>query len=202
SGNEEVLRSVGANVHIVCRDRRSYEHVTKHAADASVQLLHDVALYLDIDRLMATTPAAGFLPAGTMRRRIRLFDRYLVLQKLQLRWDAIAFRDYAGTGRTLRCFRNDKESAGHPHPTPNLDISKVLKRSGLLTPDVAARVARRFLHIIGRADKVWTDRLHVAIAGGMLGIPTVFFPGNYFKNRAVFEFSLQQRFPNVDWREW
>jgi len=48
---------------------------------------------------------------------------------------------------------------------------------------------------------VQTDRLHVAIACGLLGIETTLFPDRYGKLREVYELSLHDRFPTLRWAE-
>lgn len=42
------------------------------------------------------------------------------------------------------------------------------------------------------ASKIITNRLHSAILGAILGIPTTLLPNNYHKNRAVWEYSLSR----------
>lgn len=49
------------------------------------------------------------------------------------------------------------------------------------------------------ASQLITDRLHSAIAGTILGIPTTLLPNRYHKNRAVWEMSLRQR--GVQWSD-
>jgi exopolysaccharide biosynthesis predicted pyruvyltransferase EpsI len=48
-------------------------------------------------------------------------------------------------------------------------------------------------------EEIRTDRLHVAIAGAVLGKSVKFHPNNYFKCRAVFEYSMAHRFSTVEW---
>ncbi len=59
-----------------------------------------------------------------------------------------------------------------------------------------------FLRAIDAFERVVTDRLQVAIGGALLGKPVQFYPGAYYKNRAVFEHSIKDKFPGVEWREW
>ena len=49
-------------------------------------------------------------------------------------------------------------------------------------------------------EQVNTDRLHIAIAATLLGKKVKLFPNSYYKNRAVFEYSLK-RFSNVSFVE-
>jgi len=50
-------------------------------------------------------------------------------------------------------------------------------------------------------DEVRTNRLHDAICAGLLGKRVKMYPNSYFKNRAVYEFSMRDRFPDVEWVE-
>ncbi|MDT8344762.1 MAG: hypothetical protein RQ752_10055 [Thermohalobaculum sp.] len=85
--------------------------------------------------------------------------------------------------------RTDRERAGAaPSPPGNRDISA----EGRQDTPVAG-----FFAAVGAARTIWTDRLHVAIAGALLGREVHLFPNSYFKNEAVFRTSLAPHFPNV-----
>lgn len=100
---------------------------------------------------------------------------------------------------TLLAFRGDAESA-HPVPEGNLDVS-VLRQPSFDSPESIEADAAEFVRIIASHAKIRTDRLHVAIAGGLLGIPTVMEDNSYGKNRAVYEASMKGRFPHVQFVE-
>jgi exopolysaccharide biosynthesis predicted pyruvyltransferase EpsI len=91
----------------------------------------------------------------------------------------------AGIGE-INCFRTDSESAGKMIPERNFDISDM---GGDAHKTVILDVVKNF-------GSVNTDRLHVAVAGALLGKQVLLFVNNYHKNRSVFEYSLK-RFPNV-----
>lgn len=50
----------------------------------------------------------------------------------------------------------------------------------------------------GARGAVETDRLHVAIAASLLGKRVRIQNNSYGKNRAVYEFRLRDRFPNLE----
>jgi CDP-glycerol glycerophosphotransferase len=86
-------------------------------------------------------------------------------------------------------FRGDRESQyGLSHLTGNVDLSRLDNELG--DPDV-------FIDYVGRYRRVVTDRLHVAIAGALLGRKTYVLDGAYWKIRSVYEASLRPNFPNV-----
>ncbi len=90
---------------------------------------------------------------------------------------------------TLNCFRRDREG-----------VFRYLPRRG--NRDLAARgthlddPAQLFDALAGSA-RVRTDRLHVAIAAALLGKRVQLHAGSYFKNRAVFQSSLEPHFDRV-----
>ena len=86
-------------------------------------------------------------------------------------------------------FRGDRESKYKLNRVPeNVDVSRL--GNELADPD-------GLFNIVGRYDRVVTDRLHVAIAGALLGRTTYALGGSYWKMRSVFDASLRPNFPNA-----
>lgn len=80
----------------------------------------------------------------------------------------------------LFAFRTDAESRMPFLPGQNFDLSKIgNETSGLL-----------LIEILRPFDIIYTDRLHIAIAGSLLQKHVVMFPNNYHKLVAVYDFSL------------
>jgi CDP-glycerol glycerophosphotransferase len=75
----------------------------------------------------------------------------------------------------------------------SLDISSLGNHRNSVTP---------FFQIISSFDRLVTDRMHVGIAGAMLGKKVDLYPSNYDKTKAVFDHSMITNFPNVRLREW
>ncbi len=88
-------------------------------------------------------------------------------------------------------FRLDKESILNTWPESNNDISY----NGYATkpPD-------RLIGVLKKYAQVNTDRLHIAIGATLMGKKVRLFPNSYYKNKAVFDYSLK-RFPNIDFIE-
>ena len=100
-------------------------------------------------------------------------------------------------GYDLVCFRGDRESA----------ISEALKRSILamavdpLVGDISKRRSfEEFISTVAHAERVYTDRLHVAILAALLRRDTLLIGVRYHKNLGVYEYSLR-RFPWVRYVE-
>lgn len=66
-------------------------------------------------------------------------------------------------------------------------------------PVSECRTFKSWLELHERAAEIVTNRLHSAIVGVVLGIPTTILPNNYHKNRSVWEFSLRDR--GVGWSD-
>lgn len=98
----------------------------------------------------------------------------------------------AGEG-TGSFFRTDPESSGRIEiPDGNCDLSCEGDHRTEIGP---------FFDRIAAFRVIRTDRLHVAIAACLLGRELHFYPGSYFKNRAVFLSSMEGRFEGVHFHE-
>lgn len=75
----------------------------------------------------------------------------------------------------------------------NIDIS----RAGNHFSD-----AQALFRILNTYDQIETDRMHVAIAGAMLGRQVTLYPSNYAKIPDLFRSSLAPHFPNVRLADW
>jgi len=90
-------------------------------------------------------------------------------------------------------FRTDQESANNFEiPASNRDIS--------ITGNHLSDIGRLF-EGINTVSVVHTDRLHVSIAGGLLGKEVHLYPGSSFKNRAVYLSSMKSYFDNITFHE-
>lgn len=91
----------------------------------------------------------------------------------------------------LNTFRSDKESLARTLPKSNIDLS----HNGYATKPL-----NELIHILQKYVKINTDRLHVAICATLLGKQVRLFPNSYYKNKAVFDYSLQ-KFSNITFVE-
>jgi exopolysaccharide biosynthesis predicted pyruvyltransferase EpsI len=87
----------------------------------------------------------------------------------------------------LYAFRTDDEALGRQLPAGNRDIST----EGYAMSDLDA-----LLETISGYRNVKTDRLHIAIAAALLGCNVDLYSNSYYKNLAVYDYSLKD-YPNV-----
>ena len=102
--------------------------------------------------------------------------------------------------KVLNAFREDVEKTDIELPSDNLDISALFELSSC-EPDLAKLSTSRFLSFIEQFDEVNTNRLHVGIAAAELGKKVNLYGNNYFKIRAIYDFSIKGRFNNVTWTD-
>lgn len=93
----------------------------------------------------------------------------------------------------LICFRRDKESL-----IPRDEMEKIVRSSeDPFVGDISKRGSLSdFVSAVANADRIHTDRLHVAILGHILGKETTLYGNRYHKNKGVYEYSLSDD-PNI-----
>jgi exopolysaccharide biosynthesis predicted pyruvyltransferase EpsI len=136
-----------------------------------------------------------------LRDVVRHPDRLLLSADLAFHFDYAPYRA-AGTG-TLNAFRLDQERTEVPIPPDNVDLSDAIQLPGqpyhreFWTVPYWRAYLDAFLTAIAARAHVRTNRLHVAIAAGMLGKRVELFDSDGYKIRAVHEYSLAGRCPTV-----
>lgn len=95
-----------------------------------------------------------------------------------------------GTGLFMR---RDTEAVGAGGEVKgNVDLSKKGR---------AHSSVDKFWKRIGAFEEIHTDRLHVGIAGALLGRRVHLYANNYFKIRAIYRSSMEEVYPNVTFHE-
>ena len=77
--HEGLLRELGANVDIICRERTSFNHVIRHAGKANVYLMDDLAFNLDVGRTLDEIDRHPrlLLDRSSLRESVRLVKQQL-----------------------------------------------------------------------------------------------------------------------------
>lgn len=202
---DEALEQFGGNVQIICRERVSYDYVRACNRSAEVLLMDDMAFSLDIQQLsdenkwkniplyFRNSLIDRFLKEiypPSIREFLTFLSSFPVRYRLNHRWNK----------KALECHRLDSESTGRPIPEGNVDLSQVFQYG--TSPKAAAFLAAQaIVETLSQFEEIRTDRLHLAIPGALLGKQVKFHPNNYYKIRAVYEYSMKDRFENVQWME-
>ncbi|MFN6944236.1 MAG: glycosyltransferase [Cytophagaceae bacterium] len=107
----------------------------------------------------------------------------------------------------LNAFRKDGEKGVQDIPVLNIDLSDELQLKGkpysteFWRLDYWMDYLDDFLGLISQHNVIRTNRLHVAIAGALMDKKVEFYPNSYFKNEAVYSFSLANH-KNVSFKEY
>ena len=90
--------------------------------------------------------------------------------------------------------REDRERSGSAGSfKSSFDISLLGNQRSKITP---------FFQILNNYKEIVTDRMHVAIAGAMLGKEVKLYSSDYFKAPAVYRTSMLNNYSNVELVEW
>jgi len=153
--------------------------------DKSIRLLNNItSSYQQVIVLPSTFEKRVIFPNTTYFSRDRFESRQCVPEANFCHDMAFYIeRQTAGEGSGEGyLFRVDKEGSGKISiPPENMDISL---QGTFLTP------TDPFFDAIDRYRVINTDRLHVAIAACLLKKELHFYPGAYFKNKAVYRSSM------------
>lgn len=192
--HEDLLGRFNENVDVFCREPVSYRYVRNAVHGANVILSHDLALSFFPERLDALVRRQ--VPALPLKPRLKYSLRYLAL--LRMLTLVKCRRALGNRKRTLRAYRRDQESAGLYDTRENLDLSALL-RPGRMSPAAAVLSVRHMMRVINGFDIIETDRLHVMILAALLDKEVRFRGGSYYKNAAVYQHSIKNRFPKVQY---
>lgn len=199
--NDVLLSGFGNNVDIICRELESYRYAKAIAHKANVYLADDMAFNLDINGILA---ARGDLrPPSTLEY---LSERYIKrhptaswselkqMSKHRYLFDEALKHIHHGE---INCFRLDGESNRNgSYPEKNIDLS-VLFTFGSITRNSADLGSSLLINLLNQCTLVNTDRLHVAITAGILGKKVNLYPGNYYKIKEIYNYSMRKKYPNV-----
>ncbi len=176
-GHENLLSRLDRRFTLFCRDRASFAHVLRHAPGANAALAPDMALGMDVRRL----------EARAKRLMVRWGAHWAMLRsghwQRYRRWLELSGAIQPDSSGHLEVLRSDVEAL-HLPGIESRDLSG-LYDSALRSRDECDVLSGQFLHVIGRANSIRTDRLHVAIAAQLLHLPVVLLDNSYGKNHAV-----------------
>jgi exopolysaccharide biosynthesis predicted pyruvyltransferase EpsI len=173
-GHQDLIKRMDDRHHIFCRERPSFEYVNK-LNSAKTYFDHDLALKINPDILFSKY-AEDIKNAP---------ENLLKLTEFIFRKSIFHSRHH---GRIGYLFRSDRESI-LDKIDHTFDISGVFVHKWKLD-EFTTLLTTVFLMALTMFDRIYTDRLHVAIGASILKIPTTLYPNSYYKNKAVFEASL------------
>jgi len=190
NSHQELIKKMGNNVTLLCREQMSYDYVTQLNQNCRCYLIEDLAFTLPIDTLRQKL-RKNILPIFLRQYVFKMF-RY---QGQVIRpWWNILF------GQTLNAFRIDSERTQIVKPKNNMDLSLlILYDKSMCDKNSVERNVIDILSVLNKYSTVKTNRLHICIGAALLGKKVMFHPNSYYKNESIYLFSLKDKFPNVEW---
>lgn len=190
-GNDELLKSFNKNVFIICREQKSFEHVSKFK-NLNVLFIEDLAFNIepkkDFELKKINSHLLFLLPPKTIiSYLLKDFKKFKQI-----------IRSYKNQ-KILHAFREDSESS-FDAPSGNIDISDLVNLDGTMqNPKLVAKTTQSIFSFLNQFEEIYTNRLHICIASALLDKKVYFYGNSYWKNESVYEFSMKDKFKKVKW---
>lgn len=202
TGNEDLLSQLGKNVTLFAREKNTYEHLKANAQNANVLLADDLAFHINPQEIMNSNKI-NIITCVFKKIFFKLTNNKnefskLPQPKIMLRNSIFELKSIFLSKKSGNFFRTDVERSREIIPIPNADLS-IMYEYGTRNKEICFYTTARLMRFINSFDEINTDRLHICIAGALLGKRVNFFPNSYFKCKAVYEQSLQGKYLNVNW---
>jgi exopolysaccharide biosynthesis predicted pyruvyltransferase EpsI len=206
---DDIVDVLGSNVDIICREKRSYDYVCEKTNKPNVFLMDDMAISLNVSEIMGQTNKNMIIYSIFQYFYNKLFGNKLigdnnnVMASEVIRAINVTFfkKDFLANHikNKVNCFRTDGDSPKNLMiPKENIDLSTVFQ-FGVGIEKLANLATYMVLNYLSKTDEVHTNRLHMAIAGALLGKKVKLYPNAYYKCYEVYNYSLKDRFQNVQW---
>lgn len=102
------------------------------------------------------------------------------------------------------CFRLDSEKTEIKIPNDNNDISQSLREgisNNTSNINIINSTCDKVFLYLSNYEEINTNRLHVAIAGILLNKKVNLYPNSYWKNKAIYEYSIKDKYSNIKFIE-
>ena len=95
-------------------------------------------------------------------------------------------------------YRTDREKTNIKIPEDNRDLSIILNKPGNTNKiNIIKDVSLSIFDHLSKFKTINTNRLHIAIAGTLLDKNVNFYRNSYYKNKSVFEYSINNIYKNT-----
>jgi len=95
-------------------------------------------------------------------------------------------------------FRTDIEKTNINIPVGNIDLpEKINYDPSMRDKNLVFKTANEIFNTLNKYEIINTNRLHICIAGSILNKKVNFYENNYFKNKAVYDYSIKNTYKNT-----
>lgn len=174
-GIDSLMEILAADTVIFCREKFSYDYCINMRPDLQVYIDDDMAFNCDVNKILNTEAKFKYINSKNLLRLVA-FSYHSVKSK---------------TTTEIKAFRCDKE-ANKSLDVPRIKINDIsaMARYGAGTYETSLYSAKKMLEILNMYDVIYTDRLHVSVAGHLLGKEVHVYNNSYFKCLGVYQQSM------------
>ncbi|MDP2525774.1 polysaccharide pyruvyl transferase family protein [Maribacter dokdonensis] len=190
-GNDNLLKALNKNVYIICREKKSFEHVSKFT-NLNVLLIEDLAFNIN--------PFEDFKLKKTNSRLLYLLNYKTIISFLIKDFNKFKkiLKSYKNH-KILHAYREDSESSFEA-PKNNIDISDIINMDGTMKDEkLVSMTTQGIFSFLNQFETIYTNRLHICIASALLNKNVYFYGNSYWKNESVYKHSIENKFPKVKW---
>lgn len=188
--HKDHLLAFNKNVEIICRELKSYNYVKQINKNINVYLMDDMAFNINVKKIL--------YEGSRVTNKLHLDANYL-LQCVRFNYKRLTTKfNSTESNQTLNSFRTDYEKTNIILPDNNFDIASKF-RALIFIHKGALKISFQIMNYINKFEIINTNRLHIVISGAILGKTVNFYPNSYWKNEAVYNYSIKKQYPNVNW---
>ena len=111
--------------------------------------------------------------------------------------DVSRYNNISGSG-TLNFLRTDTEKTDIQIPDDNIDLSITIPHDYTMKNKKKVNEATyNFLDVISKYEVINTNRTHGGIGGSLLNKTVYLHTNSYWKNKAIYEYSLENTYPQT-----
>lgn len=185
-GHDDLFSNLKDNSIVFAREKKSFEYLKNFQNIGSIELDHDLAFSLLEDKKFI--------------KKCKVYSIICIpfyVNILRRKRKAFSLNQRSSIGH-LFSFREDREKTHGFVPWDNFDISKYTNfDSSMRVKSAVTKTATRIPAMINLFSIIETNRIHIAISGLLMGKSVKLHPNNYWKNNAIYEFSIKNRFNNI-----
>ena len=140
-----------------------------------------------------------------VKKHIKNKNNIFVFKDMAFYIDAQYLKNFQKKGKgSCNCFRLDAERTSIKIPDKNNDISQSLRHgisNNTSNLNVIHETCKKVFNYLADYEEINTNRLHVAIAGLLLNKKVNLYPNSYWKNKAIYEYSIKDKYSTIKFTE-
>lgn len=185
-GHSDLLSDLNSNSIVFARESISHKYLKNFSNIGALHLDHDMAFSLFDD--------SDFIRKCKLQSLL-LFPFFLNVLRRKRKAYSLGQRSPL---RQLSVYREDREKSSIVAPWDNFDLSKYVNYDSTMRNRLAvAKTASRIPAMLNWFSHIKTNRIHISVSALLMKKRVDLHPNSYWKNRAIFDQSINSRFKNI-----